>query len=104
MKINSEGIYDSKPCRPYASGDNIYLTQSKDDANIYAFYTGDAVTLPAEVAIDGLKPVHISRITLLGYKDKLKWKQDGRKLRITIPTTLQNKVVGQHAVTFRISK
>jgi len=104
MKINSEGIYGSKPCRPYAVGDNIYLTQSKDEANIYAFYTGDAVTLSSEVSIDGLKPAHISRITLLGYKDKLKWRQDGRKLVILIPAALQNKVVGSHAVTFRIAK
>ncbi|HEY8968011.1 MAG TPA: alpha-L-fucosidase, partial [Puia sp.] len=104
MKVNSEGIYNSKPCRPYTSGDKIYLTQSKDEANIYAFYTGDQVTLPAEVSIDGLKPAHISRITLLGYKDKLKWKQDGRKLIILVPPALQNKVVGVNAVTFKITK
>jgi N-acetyl-beta-hexosaminidase/alpha-L-fucosidase len=104
MKINSEGIYSSKPCRPYSAGDNIYLTQSKDESTVYGFYLGDQVKLPAEVSIDGLKPAHISHINLLGYKDKLKWRQDGRKLTILIPGALQNKVVGQHAVTLRISK
>jgi len=104
MKINSEGIYNSKPCRPYTSGNNICLTQSKDETAIYAFVTEDQVTLPSEISIDGLKPAHIGRITLLGYKNSLKWKQDGGKLIILVPPALQNKVVGQHAVTFKIVK
>jgi len=41
---------------------------------------------------------------LLGYKDKLKWKQDGRKLIILVPPALQNKIVGVNAVTFKIVK
>ncbi|HEY4205621.1 MAG TPA: family 20 glycosylhydrolase [Puia sp.] len=101
IKINGEGIYNSKPCRPYFSGDSIYLTQSKDEANIYAFYMGSM--LPSDISLNGLKPAHIGRITLLGYKNILKWKQNGRNLSIAIPPALQNKVVGQHAVTFKIT-
>ncbi len=76
LKVNGEGIYDSRPIRPWSSG-NIYLTQSKDSLRVYAFYlsggtagggaalregaaaggaalsAGTAVILPAEVTIEG---------------------------------------------------
>jgi alpha-L-fucosidase len=104
MKINGEGIYNSKPKRPYTSGDNIYLTQSKDGTVTYAFYLGENkdIVLPAEISIDGLDAAHNSRITLLGYKGNLKWQRNGKKLTILIPPALQHKVIGQHGVTFKI--
>jgi hypothetical protein len=39
----------------------------------------------------------------LGNKGSLKWRQEGKKLVILIPASLRNKVVGQHALTFKIS-
>jgi alpha-L-fucosidase len=101
MKINGEGIYNSKPHRPYASGDKIFLTQSKDGAGIYAFYMD--VTLPPAISIDGLTVPAKSKVTLLGNKGSLKWRQEGKKLVILVPASLQNKVIGQHALTFKIS-
>jgi len=108
LKINGEGIYNSKPVRPYSSG-NVYLTQSKDGASIYAFYLGDKqpVPLPSQVTIDRFSPAKINRITLLGYKGSrkgLKWQQQGKQLVIEVPTALQNKVAGDHAVTFKIEQ
>ncbi|HVW62970.1 MAG TPA: family 20 glycosylhydrolase, partial [Puia sp.] len=97
MKINGEGIYNSKPHRPYASGDKIFLTQSKDGAGIYAFYMD--VTLPSAISIDGLTVPAKSKVTLLGNKGSLKWRQEGKKLVILVPASLQNKVIGQHALT-----
>ena len=101
MKINGEGIYNSKPRRPYTSANNIFLTQSKDEKAIYAFYMD--ITLPASVTIEGVTVPAKSKVTLLGNKGNLKWRQEGRKLVILIPPALQNKVVGQHALTFKIS-
>jgi N-acetyl-beta-hexosaminidase/alpha-L-fucosidase len=103
LKINGEGIYNSKPIRPYSSG-NIYLTQSKDGATLYAFYLGDQqdIVLPALVTIDKLDPAKKSTISLLGYEGNLKWKEEGKQLAITIPAKLQNRTIGQHAVVFRI--
>ncbi|MES1159574.1 MAG: alpha-L-fucosidase [Bacteroidota bacterium] len=104
LKVNGEGIYNSKPVRPYSSG-NVFLTQSKDGAAIYAFYLseGKDVVLPAEVAIEGFKFNPKSKISLLGFTDKLKARQEGKKLIVTIPAGLQNKPIGVHAVTFKIS-
>jgi N-acetyl-beta-hexosaminidase/alpha-L-fucosidase len=103
LKINGEGIYNSKPLRPHSSR-NVYLTQSKDEATFYAFYLGEqpAIVLPAQVTIDNLHTAAKSRISLLGYKGDLKWKEEGKQLIITIPTNLQGRTVGQYAVVFKI--
>ena len=104
LKVNGEGIYNSKPVRPWSSG-NVYLTQSKDGASVYAFYLGSSskVVLPAEVTIEGYKFNPKSRISLLGFKEKLKGRQEGKKMIISIPAALQNKVIAEHAVVFKIN-
>jgi N-acetyl-beta-hexosaminidase/alpha-L-fucosidase len=126
MTINGEGIYGSHPVQPYSSGTSVapgnsstsnpsgvlYLTQSKDSLHIYAFYLGDGkdgkdpadpgITLPAELTIDRFTPAAGSKVTLMGTKTKLKWREEGKKMVIVIPPALQHKVVGQHAVTFKI--
>lgn len=105
MKTNSEGIYNSKPLPPYSSA-NVYLTQTKDGKTAYAFYlaeNGDDVTLPAQVAIEGFSISNKkATVSLLGFKEKLKVKQDGSKLVIDIPAKLQGKALAKHAVTFKI--
>ena len=108
MAANGEAIYGTHPIRPYSSANkNIYLTQSKDSLNTYAFFLSDLanpdVTLPAEITIDRFTPAKDSKVTLLGTKTKLKWREDGKNMVITVPSALLNKPVGQHAVAFRIS-
>ncbi|MBS1667447.1 MAG: alpha-L-fucosidase [Bacteroidetes bacterium] len=103
MKINGEGIYNSKPIAPYSS-DNIFFTQSKDGKNVYAFYLSDKdeIVLPSEIMLPDFSTTKKSSIHLLGYKDKLKWKQDGDKLIISVPKKLKDKAVGKYAVVFAI--
>jgi len=107
LKVNGEGIYNSKPVRPYSSGDEVFLTQRKDGSATYVFYLSGKdkeVTLPAEVSVDRLKIQKKSRIHLLGVKggENIRWKQEDRKLVLEIPAKLQNKVVGEHGVAFII--
>ena len=104
LKINGEGIYNSRPIRPYSS-ENVYLTQSKDSANVYAFFLGKGkeVFLPAEITIDRYTAPAKSRISLLGVKGNLKWRQEGKKVVITVPKNMQGKIAGEHAVAFKIS-
>jgi N-acetyl-beta-hexosaminidase/alpha-L-fucosidase len=99
MAVNSEAIYGTHPIRPYASG-NICLTQSKDSLNTFAFYLSD--TLPAEIRIDRFAPAPKSKVTLLGDKTKLKWREDNKTMIISIPPSLLNKPVGKYAIVFRI--
>ncbi len=104
MHINGEGIYYSRTIAPYSSN-NIFFTQSKDGKNIYAFYLSekDDVLLQQQIVIDNFSINKKATISLLGYKEKIKWKQDGNKLIINVPAKLQNKVIGQHAVVFKIT-
>jgi len=103
MKINGEGIYYSKPVAPYSS-DNIFFTQSKDGKNIYAFYLSSKydVTLPSRIKISQVNATKKTKIVLLGSKEKLKWKQEGKDITITIPSSMQNKVIGRYADVFKI--
>ncbi|HEV3414995.1 MAG TPA: family 20 glycosylhydrolase [Puia sp.] len=105
MAINGEAIYGTHPIRPYAST-NICLTQSKDSLSTFAFYLSDPanpdIILPAEISIDHFTPAAKSRVTLLGTRTKLKWREENKNMIITIPPTLQNKPIGQYAVVLLI--
>lgn len=104
IKINSEGIYKTKPLAPYSAG-NFYFTQSNDDKAVYAFYLTDKkdVILPTQFIIDGYLPNKKATVQLLGFKDKLEWKQMNGKLVITIPNKLQNKIIANNAVCLKIT-
>ncbi|HVU96745.1 MAG TPA: family 20 glycosylhydrolase [Puia sp.] len=105
LKVNGEGIYNSRTIAPWSSvSGNVYLTQSKDSARVYAFFLGAGkdVVLPAEIPIERFTAKPKSSVTILGRKEKLKWRQDGKTMVILIPPALQNKPVGEHAIAFRI--
>jgi alpha-L-fucosidase len=103
MKINGEGIYNSKPVIPY-SIDNIFFTQSEDNRNVYAFYLAEKedVILPGQIVVRNFSTNIKSSIYLLGFPKKLSWKQDGNNLLISIPSAFQNKPLGKYAMVFRI--
>jgi len=105
MKINSEGIYNSKPVEPYSSG-NIFFTQADDEKNIYAFYLSDsdAVLLPPEMRIKNFSIEKKSSIRLLGSSKKLKWKMDHNDLLILFPAPLQQKAPGNYAAVLKITR
>jgi alpha-L-fucosidase len=105
MKINGEGIYNSKPVAPYSS-DNIFFTQSKNGKTIYAFYLADKdeIILPSKIEIRQITINKKSSIQLLGFKEELKWSTDGRNIIIEIPKTLQKKPSGSHASVFKINQ
>ena len=100
MKVNGEAIYGTHPVRPYAS-ENVCLTQSKDSLSTFAFYLGE--TVPAEISIDHFSPSANSKVTILGNATKLKWREDGQKMIITIPASLRDKPIEDHTLAIRIS-
>lgn len=100
MKINGEGIYNSKSVAPYSTG-NIFYTKAKNDKAIYAFMLSDQekVTLPATVSIKAGKP---RKIILLGSKQNLKWKQQNDEVIISIPAGLQKNSGLSEAACFKL--
>ncbi|MDN5285571.1 MAG: alpha-L-fucosidase [Mucilaginibacter sp.] len=100
MKINGEGIYNSKSVAPYST-DNIYYTKAKNEKTIYAFMLSDndKVVLPATVTVKVSKP---QKVTLLGSKQSLKWKQQGDEIVINIPAGLQQNSSLNEAACFKM--
>lgn len=103
IKINGEGIYGSKSVSPYSDG-NIFFTQSADGNKEYAFVlAGDnGIVLPATLSIKTGNTKAVKHVTLLGSNIKLKAKQDGGVINVTIPKALQNGNGLQYAAAFRI--
>jgi len=100
IKINGEGIYNSKSVAPYSTG-NIFYTKAKNDKAIYAFMLSDQekVTLPATVSIKAGKP---RKVILLGSKQNLKWKQQNDEVVISIPAALQQNSGLNEAACFKL--
>jgi len=104
MKVNGEGIYASKTVAPYSAGD-IFFTRSADGKTEYAFLLSkeDNVSLPGTLIITTANIAKVRSVTLLGIKQKLKWKQDGGNISVSVPESLQGNNGLQYAAAFKIS-
>jgi len=104
IKINGEGIYSSKAIAPYSSGD-VFFTQAADGKTEYAFLLAknNEVALPSVLTINTGNSTKIKQFTLLGVNQKLKWKQDGGVISITIPESLQKDSGLLYAAEFKIN-
>ncbi|MDR6943548.1 alpha-L-fucosidase [Mucilaginibacter pocheonensis] len=100
MKVNGEGIYNSKSVAPYSTG-NIFYTKAKNDKAIYAFVLSDQekVALPASISVKVSKP---KKVTLLGSSQRLKWKQQNDEIVINIPAGLQQSSNLKEAACFKL--
>ena len=103
MKINQEGIYESRPLAPYSTG-NFYFTQHKSGSKKYAFLLAekDQVKLPEIAEISGFVPQKNAKISILGAQNNLVWETDGKTTKIKIPATLRDKLSAQPAWCFLI--
>jgi alpha-L-fucosidase len=104
IKINGEGIYSSKAIAPYSAGD-IFFTQAADGKTEYAFLLAkdNEVALPSVLTINTVNSTKIKQLTLLGVNQKLKWKQVGGVISITIPESLQKDSGLLYAAEFKIN-
>ncbi|OKS88647.1 hypothetical protein RG47T_4119 [Mucilaginibacter polytrichastri] len=91
MKINGEGIYNSRAVAPYSSG-NIYYTKNKDKNRIYAFVLADkeSVSLPVTLNITLKDIKKVKNVSMLGSTQKLKWKTSADGIDLTIPASANN--------------
>ncbi len=108
MAVNSEGIYGSRPWKIHGAGPSLEVVVPKTGFNesqqpgltaqdvrfttkgklLYAYVMGKPA---ADVLIEPLatdspqQPAKILNVELLGYKDKLHWKQDKQGLSVRMP-------------------
>ncbi|MEN8153085.1 MAG: alpha-L-fucosidase [Acidobacteriota bacterium] len=104
MKINSEGIYNSRVLEPFKE-DNICMTR-QDNGNAYFFYMckkGEK-TIPPEIYVKSHQPENGSIVTLLGYNKVLKWKLKEKGFKVFIPEKLRNNPPCDFVWTIKASR
>ena len=103
MKVNSEAIYGTRAMAPYKEG-NICMTRKKD-GTVYFFYIAgeDETELPKEVTIHSYRPGKGAKVTLLGSKGALHWKNSGEQgFTITVPEKLRKKPPARYVWVFKV--
>ncbi len=98
MDINNEAIYNSKPIAPYKT-DNVCFTQHKNGSTYALFLVDEGKTIPSAITIKAVPKIP-KKLTLLGVKSSLKWRQVGSDLLITLPKDVS---ILKHALVFKIS-
>jgi alpha-L-fucosidase len=117
LKINSEGIYGSRPWKVFGEGplevkdgrqgeNHMDYTQedirfTTQDGILYAFVlappTEDIVI--KTLAKGGLLENEIDKIELIGSTQKVKWKQSADELKIELPKKLPGEIVNGFRIT-----
>jgi len=107
MKVHADGVYNTIPLAPYEDGNIVYL-QSKDKKDIYAYVLSDKaneVILPSTISLQKITLSKKSKIVLLDApKEKIKWQATNDGITIAVPSKLKNKVAGNYAVAFKITR
>jgi len=102
MQVNGDAIYGTRAVAPYKDG-KVCFTRKKD-GSIYAIYLLDQdEKLPAKISFKGITPAKGARLSMLGAKEKLSWKNTGDNVEISIPASLQQKN-WQYAVAIKIDR
>lgn len=104
LKVNGEAIYNTRPIKPYESG-NVFFT-AKQNGTVYAiniYNKADSLT-SNKVRIPSALVATNSKISMVGFKgEKLHYQPvDHDMIEITLPSKINLKVAP--AVAFRIPK
>jgi alpha-L-fucosidase len=91
LKVCGPGIYATRPREAdhWREGETIRFTRSKDNRTVYCF----ALEWPGKtLALQSVRPLPGSRITMFGYPDPVRWNFDSATgLAIEIPESLAEK-------------
>jgi len=102
LAVNGEAIYGTRAIAPYKEG-RVCLTH-KGDA-VYAIYLAadgeDA--LPEQISLTKLQPAPGSAVTMLGAKERLKWRAAGDGVVIAVPTAVRQSPPCRHAFALKFS-
>jgi alpha-L-fucosidase len=91
MDVNSEAIYGTRAMAPYKV-DNICMSQKGENTKYFYYMAKENEDqLPESINIKSVTLDKSSKITLLGTKKTLKWKQTKAGVEIIIPDTLKAK-------------
>lgn len=97
MDINKEAIYATQPIAPYKTA-NVCFTKGKNGST-YALYLIDDKNIATQKITIKTPPQMPKKISLLGVRSSITWKQIGADLEITLPATAKDL---KHALVFKI--
>ncbi|WP_379087688.1 alpha-L-fucosidase [Pedobacter sp. UC225_65] len=97
MDINKEAIYATQPIAPYKTA-NVCFTKSKNGSTYALYLIADKSILAQKITIK-TPPQMPKKISLLGVRSSITWKQIGADLEITLPATAKDL---KHALVFKI--
>ncbi|WP_321424710.1 alpha-L-fucosidase [uncultured Bacteroides sp.] len=82
LKVNGKGIYGTRITKNYKSN-NVWFTASKDGENLYALYIpNEKENLAESIEWENNIPMKNSSIILLQTGKKVKWIQEGNKIKV----------------------
>lgn len=105
MEVNDEAIYKTKPVQPYKY-ENVCFTRKKDTKMVYAVYLEkeDNGGVPSKIEIKGIKAAKNAKLSLLGSRGSLKWKNTDSGIEIYMPDKIRSNLPCDHAWTIKISE
>lgn len=104
MRVNGEAIYNSRAIAPFKEN-NIAMVQHDDGSMAFFYMAGEAEEeMPAEITITSHRPSPGAEVSLLGAKKPLKWRRDGKGVKVLIPENLRRNPPCRFAWTIRVSE
>ena len=91
LKLNGEAIYETRPVKPYESGDCVFTRRQDRTVYVIVLSKDDNGTLPERVAIPGELAASARRFTLLGWGPLQPGETKNGVTTIAIPATARNK-------------
>lgn len=87
LEVNGEGIYKTRAWKVQQENGN-YYTRSKDNKYVYLHRT----TLENNtIRVPYLTPKNKSAVSIIGSREKVSWKKDGKELVINLPDEMANR-------------
>ena len=104
IKINGEGIYNSRALPPYKV-DNICMTK-KNDGTAYFFYMckENEKNMPKVINIKSQTPEKDAKVYLLGFRKPLSWKKTKEGFKVYIPKQIRKNPPSDYVWTIKVSK
>ena len=103
MHVNGEAIYGTRPVAPYKTA-KLRYTRQKSGA-VCAIYLADEkeTSMPESITLPGVTAAKGAKVTLLGARGELSWKQVGDGVVVSVPRSQRENPPCKHAWTIRIS-